>query len=120
MSAMLKYLWHNQRLALIAFLLALSLTTVFAVRFGVSSLYWADPAHRDVQIEGWMTPRYVARSYGVLPEIVGAALAITPQTAPGRTLREIATAQGKSLDQLSADILAAVLANRTLHETLER
>lgn len=117
MSA-LSYLWTRHRVALIAFGLALALTLFFAVRFVMHWVYWSDPAHRDQQIEGWMTPGYVAHSYDVSPEVIRDSLrALLAQQADalprgGMTLQQIARATGTDLDQLSAALLAAIAAER--------
>ena len=110
---MLGNLWRTQRLALIAFLLALSVTGFFATRFIASSIYWADPAHRNVQIEGWMTPGYIARSYRVPPEVVRAALGLRREDGR-QTIAEIAARRATSLEALSVEILAAVNGARLL------
>lgn len=115
----LKHLWQTQRLVLIAFLLALTVTSFFAIRFTVFTIYWANPAHRDVQIESWMTPGYVARSYRVPPEIVGAALALEPDERR-LPLAELSERRGVSLDQLRDIIFATVIAARALQDGLGR
>ncbi|MEX0970671.1 MAG: hypothetical protein WD046_09540 [Paracoccaceae bacterium] len=112
MKAMLKQLWRNNKLLVVAFLIALSITGYFGTRFVASSIYWANPAHRDVHIEGWMTPGYVARSYRVSPRIVEAALGLDSRAGRGRTMAEIAMSQGKSLDNIRANIVAAAIAAR--------
>lgn len=53
-----------------AFLLALCLTVVFAVRLAVFTLYWADPDHRAQAPQPWMTPRYIAHSWDLDPKDV--------------------------------------------------
>jgi len=117
MITLIKHLWHTQRFALVAFLLALSVSGFFAARFVTSSIYWADPAHRNVQIEGWMSPGYVARSYRVPLEIIAASIGIDPAAPPPRrTLAAISVLQNKSLDTLRSDILEAVISARTTLE----
>ena len=58
------------------------LTTFFAVRLVASWIYWNDPAHRDVEIAPWMTPRYVAHSWRLPPEVVAETLDLDPPAGP--------------------------------------
>ena len=73
----MRRLWRDHRLLTAAFLLAVALTTFFAVRLVASWIYWNDPAHRDAEIAPWMTPRYVAHSWRLPPEIVAETLTVT-------------------------------------------
>ncbi len=100
-----------------AFVLAAALTAMFLVRTVVFTIYWADPAHRDRQIEPWMTPRYVAYSWDLEPETVARALGLP---APGRgrpwlprrNLGEIARESGVPLAELAARIERAAAETR--------
>ncbi len=79
------------------------------------TLYWANPAHREQPLAGWMTLHYVAHSWHVPPETVITAARV-PRPPDGgrpphpRTLEEIARAQGISLDQLIARLQKAIAA----------
>lgn len=90
--------------------LALAIAAVFAVRLTIFTIYWADPAHRNQQIEGWMTPGYVARSWDVPPEVLRAALPPLPDARPGShpTLARIAAAEGIALPELIARLQATI------------
>ncbi len=101
-------LWHEHRLVLLAFAAALAVTLFFLVRTAVFWVYWSDPARRDLAIEGWMTPGYVAQSWQVERELVGAVLGLEPGEARGRTLGEIAAARGVPLAELEAELMAAI------------
>lgn len=90
----LRYLWHTHRLALTGFALALALALFFAVRFALFTIYWADPAHRDTQIEPWMTPGYVAHSYRLPPDLLFEALHLPHGSRA--TIHEIAQQTGRS------------------------
>ena len=101
---------HHPILATL-FALALVATLLFAVRLGAALLYWSDPAHRDQPVAGWMTPGYVAHSWDLPPEAVQRALG--PGTdLRGRTLDEIAAAQGRDPAALVAALEAAIAAHR--------
>jgi hypothetical protein len=108
--ATLKRLWRHNRWLTLAFALTLTLALVFIIRAGVFFIYWQQ--HRDEPIEGWMTVRYVARSYRVDPKIVHDAVGL-PETGPDRRpLVRIAREDGKPLDEMTARILEAIKADR--------
>ncbi|MGJ8624180.1 MAG: hypothetical protein ACSHW1_15595 [Yoonia sp.] len=107
MKQRITYLWHHNRLALLAFAVVICLAGVFGVRTVTQFLYWSDPAKQDQPLAGWMTPRYVGRSYDVPPELVQQALGLT--TPPGHvSLETLARDQGVTLETLQARIDAAV------------
>ncbi|NKX43932.1 hypothetical protein [Roseicyclus persicicus] len=106
----LAYLWRHHRVALIGMGLALAVAAVFAVRLTLFTIYWADPAHRDQRIEGWMTPGYIARSWEVEPGVIRAALALEQGHRP--TLAQVAEAEGVPLPELIARLEAAIAAAR--------
>ena len=66
------------------------------------TVYWSDPAHRNQNIAGWMTPRYVGHSWQVPPEVIATALGLT-QDGSGRriTLADIAESQGSDMAALA-------------------
>lgn len=72
----LRRLWAEQRLALVAFLIALSLAGFFGGRMISRALFWSDPAHHQQAPEAWMTPGYIARSWHVDVQAVDAILGI--------------------------------------------
>jgi hypothetical protein len=108
MKRRLAYLWRRHRIMTLLFLAALGLAAVLAVRTVMFTVYWMDPAHHDAQLQGWMTPRYVAMSYHLPPDIVGEALSIDPDTPPLRqTLAQIAARTGRSVAEMQVLIEAA-------------
>ena len=112
----LRDLWRTRRTALLAFALALAAVLWFGVQTLTHALYWSDPAHRDQALAGWMTPRYVAHSYQIPPEVFGPALFLNRDAPPRRlTMDEIAAENGVTLDELQARIDAAVVAWRDAH-----
>jgi len=107
----LQKLWRHNRWLTLSFALTLTLALFFTIRAGVFFVYWQN--HADEQIEGWMTVRYVARSYRVDPKIVHDAIGL-PKTGPDRRpLVRIAREQGQPLDALTTEILEAIRADRT-------
>lgn len=110
MSALLS-LWRDNKLLLTGFVLALALMAFFAVRSVGFWIYWADPQHRNQAIEPWMTPRYIAHSWDVPPQIVGEAMHLDP--GGGRiTVAEIAAQQGVASDEIARSVTAAILDHR--------
>ncbi len=108
--AALARLWRRHPLALTAFVAAAALALFFLGRTVFFIAYWSDPAQRDRAIEGWMTPGYVARSWHVPREVVGAALGLEPGSGQRQTLDQIARARGIPVEQLVAELTAAVAA----------
>lgn len=101
-------LWRKHRFLFIAFITALVVTAFFAARLVLFSLYWAEPAHQDQPVEGWMTPRYVALSYDLPPGVVRDALELEPVDGERRTLEEIAESSSLTLEEIQRRIDEAV------------
>ncbi|MGP1355012.1 hypothetical protein [Roseicyclus sp.] len=106
----LAFLWERHRLAVVALGLAVAVAAFFAVRLIVFAVYWSDPAHRAQPLEGWMTPGYVAHSYGIGREDLRAALGLAP--GDRATLEEIAAARGVDLAVVLAEVEAAIAGSR--------
>lgn len=70
----IKHLWAHHRILLTAFLTVLFVIVFFGIKTFSAMIYWQDPAHQNQDIEPWMTPRYIARSYRLPPEILGPVL----------------------------------------------
>jgi hypothetical protein len=101
------HLWKRHRWLLIGFVAMVALTAFFVVRTVLSTLYWSD--HRDETIAGWMTPRYVAMSWQVPPEVVGEALSLERDGSGRRsTLAELAATRGVSVEALAAEVAQAI------------
>lgn len=97
----------------LALAFALVLTGAFLVQFTVSVAHWSDPASIDQPIAGWMTPRYVARSWDVPAEVVAGALGIERDGSGRRTtLSEIAARQGRNVDDLISELDVAIRTSR--------
>ena len=115
----LRYLWTHHRWGMIGFGAALMLALLFAVRLTVFTIYWADPAHRNQPIAGWMTIGYVGRSWGVPPrEIDRRAGLPPPDGGHPLTLEQIAEDQGMPLAVVIALVevtVAELQAERDAH-----
>lgn len=106
------------RRALIAVLCA---ALLFVAYFGFSAaasfVYWNDERHQFQPIAGWMTPRYVAKSWQVRPEIVANALQLKLNDGTGRqSLEQLAETQGVDVGALIAALDAAIVAEQTARE----
>ena len=110
MTNKLKHLWQNHKLLLSGFTIAAVLTAFFAVRMVVSSIYWGNPDHQNQPLEGWMTPRYVAMSYGLERQEVEQVLGMDPSSVARVHLNDLLKAQGMTLKELQARIDAIVAA----------
>ena len=105
----MKTLSWRQSLVAVAFLLSLSLAIFFVVRAVRPAIYWH--YHQDEPIRSWMTMGYVAHSYHVPPKVLHSALGL-PDKPDKRPLREIAKAQNRSMDEIRAVLLAAIVQTR--------
>lgn len=109
----LRDIWTYHKIPLMALLVLLGLAGFFGTRTVLQMAHWSDPANLDQPLQGWMTPRYVAQSYDVPPEVVQGAFDLTPPRSPRRrSLARIAEDQNVTLDELQSRLDAAVAAFR--------
>lgn len=110
---MIRHLWQSHRLALLAFVTALAALGFFGVKTLTSAVYWMDPAHQNEPLAGWMTPRYVAQSYGLPADVLGPALFLE-KGAPLRrmSLDTIVNQYSVTLATLQASVDAAAATYR--------
>ncbi len=93
----------------VAFAAALAITLNFAVRLTVSTIVWSDPDRHEQPIAGWMTPRYVSKSWNLEPDVVADALGLEKERKIRRiTIDEIAAARGRSADELILGLESAL------------
>lgn len=113
MIASFRYLWRHHPVRLSAFATALLAAVFFGIRLIVFTLYWSDPANRNLPIEGWMTPRYVAMSWDIPRDVVGEALGLEPDGGLGPvTLDRLAEDQGIPTDALISRLETAIAAHK--------
>ena len=112
MMHIIKDHWQHHRLLLLGFVTTLAVTLFFLTRLITAALYWSNPAHQDVAISGWMTPRYVARSYQIDPDLLFDAIDFDHVPGQPLTLNQIATASGRRLPELIAALQSAISAAR--------
>ena len=120
MMSTIARLWRNQRIILIAFIVAVGTAGYFGIKSASAYVYWMDPAHQDQRIEGWMTPRYIANSYKIPRDVLGEALFLSTE-APKRPtkLSTIASENGLTLEELQDRIDSATAAHRAEKEGQE-
>ncbi len=104
-------LWRRHRFLFAAFIVAIAVTVFFAARLLFFTVYWSDPAHRGQPLEGWMTPRFVAHSYDLSPEIVRDVLELDAVDGERRTLAEITETSGLTLGEIQRRIDAVARAH---------
>jgi len=115
MIALIRRMWAAAPVATALMALALVVAVVFGTRAVNGYLYWHDPAHQDETIAGWMSPRYVATSWQVPPEVVGNALGLEKEKPRRLTLDQLAQERGVTLAALTTQIRAGIDAYRTTH-----
>ena len=96
---------HRPRWLIAAFGLALVLFLAFTLH-----ALWV-VTHLETSpgpVQGWMTPGYIVRSYGIAPDVMSQTLGLDPGSARGTTLEEIAKTKGVPLDGLLEAVQAAV------------
>ncbi|WP_371155901.1 hypothetical protein [Jannaschia sp. 2305UL9-9] len=92
--------------------LSLVVTVWFSARFILDVIYFNDPAHRDVALQGWMTPRYITLSYDLPRGVVLQVLGMDEGSDKGRHLADIAAEKGVSLEELTRRVRQAADAHR--------
>jgi hypothetical protein len=108
---MIGHLWARHRWLLLGFVATVALALFFTVRAVVFTVYWS--GHRDEAIAGWMTPRYIAMSWEVPPQVIGEALGFAPDGDPRRmTIEEYARSNGLSVTDVAATLTVAIAAFR--------
>jgi hypothetical protein len=98
--------WQQIVLAL-AFVATIGIAVFFVVRTVQPIIYWH--LHRDEPIKEWMTVGYVAHSYHVPPHVLYQALGLPHRPPDKRSLREIARSQNRSMDEVRAILMNAVV-----------
>jgi hypothetical protein len=102
----MKKLEGRQWLVVLAFVLVVSFTGLFAFRTVRRALYWHH--HQDETIRPWMNLGYVAHSYRVPPWVLHQALGLPPGP-DRRPIRELARAQQRSEAEVIALLQDAIV-----------
>jgi hypothetical protein len=102
----MKKLEGRQWLVVLAFVLVVSVTGLFAVRTVRRAIYWH--YHQDEPIRPWMNLGYIAHSYSVPPWVLHQALGLPPKP-DRRPIREIAREQHRSVNEVIAILQDAIV-----------
>jgi len=99
----------QQWLVVLAFVLVVSFTGIFALRAVRRAVYWH--RHQDETIRPWMSLGYIARSYGVPPWVLYQALGLPPKAGgpDRRPIREIAREQHRSVEEVIGILQDAIV-----------
>jgi hypothetical protein len=102
----MKKLGRREWLVVLAFVLVLSFTALFAVRTVRRAIYWH--YHHDEPIRPWMNLGYIAHSYNVPPWVLHQALSL-PQKPDRRPIKDIAREQNRSVEEVIARLQDAII-----------
>ena len=86
---------------------AIAVAVYFSFRVLADVLYFNAPRHVDVDLQPWMTPRYVVMTYDLPRDLVFDILGVDPGADRGVRLRQIAERQGLSMEDLTARVRTA-------------
>ena len=98
--------FRKNALLLLAFVVLLAVAAVFAIGAIRHARDWDIAA--DQPIEAWMTPRYIAHSWGLPRDMMMETLKLEPSPDGPQPLSEIAEERGVPVADLIAQIEAAV------------
>ncbi|MDD9922825.1 MAG: hypothetical protein OXQ92_11185 [Boseongicola sp.] len=73
----------------------------FLTRAALDFVHFNDPKHQDADLKGWMTPRYIVRSYDLPRSLVFDTLGLQDPDRRGVPLRRIAEDMGLTLEELT-------------------
>ena len=102
----LRFLWRRHRIAALLLAAALIAASFFGARLVREAVYFANPAHQRQALEPWMSPRYVARSWDLPPEVIIELMQLRPD-AGRSTVAQVAADLGLTLSELEARVAAA-------------
>lgn len=102
---MIRRIWQRNPILTLAFLLALGASLFFATRAVNMAIVLANRAEKPVA--GWMTPRYIVRSYGLDRDDLGRILATVDDR---EDLRQPLYALARDEGVPVADLIAAIQA----------
>lgn len=86
---------------------AIAVATYFGFQVIVDILYFDNHRAVDVELQPWMTPRYVVMTYDLPRPLVFGLLDFDPDADRGIRLRQIAERQDLSMEQLTARVRSA-------------
>ena len=102
----------KRKVMLAGFKVAALLTAFFVVRTVFFAVHLMDPDRGLYPVEGWMTPRYISRAYDIPREDLMTILHLAADDKPRLPLKRLAAGRNIPLDDLIAEIEAAIAARR--------
>lgn len=110
-STLFKFALANKLLVL-GFLVSVIVVIFLTSTKLKDAIYFNDPAHKDVQLEAWMTPRYVALSYDLPREVMMDLINIDDKTKIPRRMDHLAEMIGLSLGDMAVKVRQAAISYR--------
>lgn len=101
-----------QRWTIAGLLLSATALVWVSVSFLADAIYFNDPRHKNVELQAWMTPRYMALSYELPRPLVMELLGIEEGKKSPRRLDRLADSLGITLEELTVKVRAAQKAYR--------
>lgn len=108
----MRRLWQTHRRLVIAFGVTAGLAVILLVRGLVLVPPRGDP---DMPVAAWMTPGFVVHTYHLDPDVMSQILGEAPGERRRQTLAQIATAQGRVVTEILAELQAAIDDARAQH-----
>lgn len=109
----IRHAWSVAPVATTVLAIALVAFLIFGLR---AALFWSDRlprAERDQPVAAWMTPRYIARSWRIPPDLVLDAIdAPRPPPDGPMSLRELAEFREVPVEQVLAEAEALIASRR--------
>ena len=102
----------KRKLLLAGFALAALITLFFMVRAVFFAVHMMDPDRALRPVEGWMTPRYISRTYDIPRDDMLLLLELGPEDKPRQPLKKLADLRGIPLADLIAEIEAVIAKQR--------
>jgi hypothetical protein len=102
------------KLAVLGFVSSVVAVVVLSSTILADAIYFNDPRHQDVELQSWMTPRYVCLSYDLPRPLMKEILGIEEEDFDGRPRRldHYADNIGVSLGELTNIVRIAATAHR--------
>ncbi len=103
--------WRKNRLLTLAFLTLCVITILLILRLGVSFVYWN--YHKNEPLKPWMALGYISRSHDVDVERLREAAGIAPDERERRSLEQLSTERGITVEELIARLEAEIAEARS-------
>lgn len=106
MSPKLKRFLRAQKWALIGLGISLLVLVTVTFTFLADAVYFNDPRHKNVELQAWMTPRYIGLSYDLPRPVVMDILEIEEGKKFPKRLDKLADSLGLTLEELTEKVRA--------------